>query len=76
MNKVISNYKQILEKIAFSEKKNGVKTTLIAVSKTFPVHCIEPLIIEGHKILEKIKYRRHHTNGLASKRSIQTFNFI
>lgn len=49
MNKVLLNYKQIISKIDSLEKKNKVKTELIAVSKTFEPDRIEPLIIEGHR---------------------------
>ena len=58
MSKIVTNYKNILSKIAFLKEEVQLKykePKLIAVSKTFPADKIQILIDQGHKIFGENK---------------------
>ena len=58
MNKIVTNYCEIIRQIDLINKKlqlNNVLPHLIAVSKTFPIKDIQLLIDEGHKIFGENK---------------------
>ena len=49
------------------------KVNIIAVSKTFPLEHISPLLEHGHNILVKIKFKRRLLNGLKLKKKIKKY---
>tara|TARA_E500000331_G_scaffold285093_1_gene279522 strand:- start:205 stop:876 length:672 start_codon:yes stop_codon:yes gene_type:complete len=58
MNKIVTNYNEILLEIAKYKNKsihNQFEPQLIAVSKTFPKETIEVLLNEGHRIFGENK---------------------
>ena len=58
MNKILSNYNEILKQIRFCERKldgRYCKPELIAVSKQFPKETIQILVNKGHKIFGENK---------------------
>jgi len=58
MHNTISNLENIKKKLV-----NYPKAKIIAVSKTFGVDHITPLLDYGHKTLEKIRSKKHYKNG-------------
>ena len=58
MNKIVTNYREIIRQIDLIDKKSiksNLLPRLIAVSKTFPIEDIQVLINEGHVIFGENK---------------------
>lgn len=58
MNKIVTNYREIIRQIDLIDKKSikcDLLPRLIAVSKTFPIEDIQVLINEGHEIFGENK---------------------
>ena len=71
MNKILSNYNEILNQIRFCEKKLDGKyceTKLIAVSKQFPKETIQILVENGHKIFGENKVQEAQSKWIDIKR--------
>ena len=71
IQEILLNYKHITAKINAEKKKSNVNTNLIAVSKTFPPECIEPLIIQGHSIFGENKVQEALSKWLPLKKKYQ-----
>ena len=63
MSTIIDRFEKIKSKI--SSLNSDKQVNIIAVSKTFPLDYIRPLIDHGHSHLEKIRYKRHQLSGLS-----------
>ena len=73
MNKILSNYHEILKQIRFCEKiymENIVNLKLIAVSKQFPKETIQILVNKGHKIFGENKVQEAQSKWIDLKRKI------
>ena len=57
MSTIIERYDKI--KLNISNINIPKQPNIIAVSKTFPMEHIRPLIDHGHIHLEKIKFKKH-----------------
>ncbi len=71
MNKILSNYHEILKQIRFCERNLDGKyceTKLIAVSKQFPKETIQILINQGHKIFGENKVQEAQSKWIDLKR--------
>ena len=71
MNKILSNYHEILKQIRFCERNLDGKyceTNLIAVSKQFPKETIQILINKGHKIFGENKVQEAQSKWIDLKR--------
>ena len=71
MNKIVSNYHEILKKIHFCERKLDGKycePKLIAVSKQFPKETIQILINEGHTIFGENKVQEAQSKWIDLKK--------
>ena len=70
MNKILSNYNEILKQIRFCERNLNRKyceTKLIAVSKQFPKETIQILINKGHKIFGENKVQEAQSKWIDLK---------
>ena len=61
MDTIIERYNKIKSNILKMEPKKEVN--IVAVSKTFTIEHIKPLINYGHLHLERIKFKRLLQNG-------------
>ena len=71
MNKILSNYNEILKQIRFCERKlNGkyCEPQLIAVSKQFPKETIQILVNNGHNIFGENKVQEAQLKWIDLKR--------
>ena len=71
MNKILSNYHEILKQIRFSERnleRKYCETKLIAVSKQFPKETIQILINKGHKIFGENKVQEAQSKWIDLKK--------
>ena len=71
MNKILSNYNEILKQIRFCERNLNRKyceTKLIAVSKQFPKETIQILINNGHKIFGENKVQEAQSKWIDLKK--------
>tara|TARA_Y100000766_G_C18667142_1_gene488162 strand:- start:83 stop:760 length:678 start_codon:yes stop_codon:yes gene_type:complete len=71
MNKILSNYHEILKQIRFCEGNldgKYSKTRLIAVSKQFPKETIQILVNKGHKIFGENKVQEAQSKWIDLKR--------
>ena len=71
MNKILSNYHEILKQIRFCEGNldgKYSKTRLIAVSKQFPKETIQILVNKGHKIFGENKVQEAQAKWTDLKR--------
>ncbi len=71
MNKILSNYNEILKQIRFCERNLDGKyceTKLIAVSKQFPKETIQILVNKGHKIFGENKVQEAQSKWIDIKR--------
>ena len=71
MNKILSNYHEILKQIRLCERNLDGKyceTKLIAVSKQFPKETIQILINQGHKIFGENKVQEAQSKWIDLKR--------
>ena len=71
MNKILSNYHEILKQIRFCDRNLNEKyceTKLIAVSKQFPKETIQILINKGHKIFGENKVQEAQSKWIDLKR--------
>ena len=71
MNKILSNYHEILKQIRFCQRNLNRKyceTELIAVSKQFPKETIQILINKGHKIFGENKVQEAQSKWIDLKR--------
>tara|TARA_B100000963_G_scaffold155398_1_gene135293 strand:+ start:24 stop:701 length:678 start_codon:yes stop_codon:yes gene_type:complete len=71
MNKILSNYDEILKQIRFCQRNLDGKyceTNLIAVSKQFPKETIQILINKGHKIFGENKVQEAQAKWIDLKR--------
>ena len=71
MNKILSNYDEILKQIRFCEENLDGKyceTKLIAVSKQFPKEIIQILINKGHKLFGENKVQEAQLKWIDLKR--------
>ena len=71
MNKILSNYDEILKQIRLCEKNLDGKyceTKLIAVSKQFPKETIQILVNKGHKIFGENKVQEAQSKWIDLKR--------
>ena len=71
MNKILSNYDEILKQIRLCEKNLDGKyceTKLIAVSKQFPKEIIQILINKGHKLFGENKVQEAQSKWIDIKR--------
>ena len=71
MNKILSNYNEILKQIRFCERKlNGkyCEPQLIAVSKQFPKETIQILVNNGHNIFGENKVQEAQSKWIDLKR--------
>ena len=71
MNKILSNYHEILKQIRFCERNLDGKyceTKLIAVSKQFPKETIQILINQGHKIFGENKVQEAQSKWIDLRR--------
>ena len=66
MNTIIERFNKIKSNIALS--KPTQKVNIIAVSKTFPLEHLNPLIDYGHLHFGENKVQGQQQNGQASKR--------
>ena len=70
MNKILSNYHEILKQIRFCDRNLNEKyceTKLIAVSKKFPKETIQILINKGHKIFGENKVQEAQSKWIDLK---------
>ena len=71
MNKILSNYHEILKQIRFCERNLDGKycePKLIAVSKQFPKETIQILVNEGHKIFGENKVQEAQSKWIDLKK--------
>ena len=71
MNKILSNYHEILKQIRFCERNLDGKyceTKLIAVSKQFPKEIIQILVNEGHEIFGENKVQEAQSKWIDLRR--------
>ena len=71
MNKILSNYDEILKQIRLCEKNLDGKyceTKLIAVSKQFPKETIQILVNKGHKIFGENKVQEAQSKWIDLKK--------
>ena len=71
MNKILSNYHEILKQIRFCEGNldgKYSKTRLIAVSKQFPKETIQILVNKGHKIFGENKVQEAQSKWIDIRR--------
>ena len=73
MHNTVKNLLDIEKNIKIYLNKLNINNNpkIIAVSKTFKLDNILPLIEHGHIILEKIKFRRQLKSGQRLKKQIQ-----
>ena len=67
MNKIVTNYREIIRQMDVIDKKSiksNLSPRLIAVSKTFPIEDIQVLINEGHVIFGENKVQEADQNGV------------
>ena len=74
MHKTVKNLENINNEIRLKVKEN-IFPTIIAVTKTFKIEDIIPLIKHGHLHLEKTKFKRLK-NGAIWKLNILTLNHL
>ena len=71
MNKILSNYHEILKQIRFCEanlNRKYCETKLVAVSKQFPKETIQILINKGHKIFGENKVQEAQSKWIDLKK--------
>ena len=77
MNKILTNYNEILKQIDFYKNKHKSKyinPELIAVSKKFPKEKIQILIDAGHKVFGENKVQEAHLKWVELKNENKTQN--
>ena len=77
MHEVVENLIKIKEeiKLNFSDLKDFKTPKIIAVSKTFGMNKILPLIEYGHLDFGRIKYKRQSKNGVKLNLIIIKLNY-
>ena len=74
MNIIIERFNKI--KLNISKTENADTTKIVAVSKTFSLSHVMPLIDHGHIILVKIRFKRQIQNGQLIKKEKKIYKFI
>ena len=68
MNTIVDRFEKI--KLNIASAKSNKPVNIIAVSKTFTLEHIKPLINHGQTTLVKIKFKKHWQNGQIKKKTI------
>ena len=69
---IIQNFKNIKEELS----SVNYNPKIIAVSKTFPLEHIQPLLDFGHRVFGENKVQEAQKNGNLLEKSLMTWNYI